>query len=298
VNNSKTLIGTMRLPFLALTPACIFLGYAFALLDFGDVNYFYVALILLGGLSASISSNVFNEYMDFNSGLDLKTNKTPFSGGSGALPKNPGAAKQVLVLAVFTLVLTILIGLYFISIIGWGLAPLGLLGVLIILAYTNHITRNPWLCLIVSGLGYGPLMVMGTYFVLTGSYSLSVALASLVPFFLVNNLLLLNQYPDIDADKEIGRFVFPVAFGKLSSNKIFFVFYFFAYLVLVAAVIFDIFPVESLVGLLTVVIAAKVVQIISSNIDDTQKMIPAMGMNVAINIFTPVLISLGVIWGS
>lgn len=41
-------------------------------------------------------------------------------------------------------------------------------------------------------------MVMGTHFALTGEYSATAGLASLVPFFLVSDLLLLNQFPDVE----------------------------------------------------------------------------------------------------
>jgi 1,4-dihydroxy-2-naphthoate polyprenyltransferase len=48
-------------------------------------------------------------------------------------------------------------------------------------------------------------MVMGTDFVLTGEYSWTAFIASLVPFFLVSDLLLLNQFPDALPDQRIGR---------------------------------------------------------------------------------------------
>ena len=79
----KTILGPMRLPFLILTPACVFLGVATAYRTNGSVDLFNVLLALLGALAAHISVNSFNEYSDFKSGLDEKTSRTPFSGGSG-----------------------------------------------------------------------------------------------------------------------------------------------------------------------------------------------------------------------
>jgi len=295
-NNLKTLISTMRLPFVLLTPACLLLAYAFALFDGYPIDYFNFSLILIAGLSASISVNVFNEYFDFKSGLDLITEKTPFSGGSGALPANPSAAPQVLKLAIISLSITALIGLYFIYLYSWQIAPLGLLGLFIIISYTTHITHHPLLCLIASGLGFGPLMIIGAYFALTGHYSLPVALVSLIPFFLVNNLLLLNQYPDIQADRQSGRKHLPIAFGIQTSNKILYLFYGFAYLTLILLVLFDIVPLNGLIGLITLFIALKVTLDIHKHSHDRQKLIPVMGMNVAINLITPVLIGLGIIW--
>jgi 1,4-dihydroxy-2-naphthoate octaprenyltransferase len=71
-----------------------------------------------------------------------------------------------------------------------------------------------WFCWLAPGLGFGPLMVMGTEVALAGQYTLEGFVASLVPFFLVNNLLLLNQYPDIEADKAVGRRHFLVVYGR------------------------------------------------------------------------------------
>ena len=75
---------------------------------------------------------------------------------------------------------------------------LGLAGLLLVFGYTIWFTRDPYLCLIAPGLGFGPFMVMGTHFVLTGNYAWTAFIASLIPFFLVSNLLLLNQFPDVD----------------------------------------------------------------------------------------------------
>ena len=209
MNNYKFLLDPMRLPFLILTPACVFLGLATAIWTDGAVNWFHFVLVLIGAVSAHISVNSFNEYFDFKSGLDEKTQRTPFSGGSGRLQQNPELGKPALLMSWFFLGLVAAIGLYFAWKIGVALIPLGILGLLIIFFYTEWITRYPLFCLVAPGLGFGPLMVMGTGFALTGSYTWTAFLASLVPFFLVSDLLLLNQFPDTEADKNIGRKHYP-----------------------------------------------------------------------------------------
>ena len=208
MNDIKHLLGPMRLPFLVLTPACVVLGLGTAIWTSGKVNILYFIIALIGSIAAHISANAFNEYFDFKSGLDARTERTPFSGGSGTLPAKPALARHALGIALITFTMTGLIGLYFLRVRGLFLLPLGLLGLLLMFAYTPWMTRNPWLCLIAPGMGFGPLMVIGTHFVLTGKYSWTAFIASLVPFFLVNNLLLLNQFPDVEADRSIGRKTF------------------------------------------------------------------------------------------
>jgi len=155
----KFLLDPMRIPFLILTPACVVLGLATAIWTTGQINWFHFILILIGALSAHISVNTFNEYFDFKSGLDAKTNRTPFSGGSGMLQASPVMEKPTWTMAWIFFGLTAVIGLYFVSTIGLALIPLGLFGLTIIYIYTEWITRYPLLCLISPGLGFGIFMV-------------------------------------------------------------------------------------------------------------------------------------------
>jgi 1,4-dihydroxy-2-naphthoate octaprenyltransferase len=183
-----------------------------------SVDSLTLLLALTGALFAHVSVNTFNEYLDFRSGLDLSTVRTAFSGGSGALPEHPELAHGVLALALISLAITVSIGIFLVWARGVPVLLLGLSGVLLIVTYTAWLNRSPLLCLIAPGLGFGLLMVVGTHVVLTGRYSPLAWLAALVPFFLVNNLLLLNQYPDRDADARAGRRHFLIAFGVRAGN--------------------------------------------------------------------------------
>ena len=112
----KYLLGPMRVPFLILAPACVLLGIATAYYATGTFHPGYAILAFIGGIAAHISVNALNEYYDFKSGLDLKTQRTPFSGGSGTLPAKPEMARAALVIGLVSLALTGLIGLYFIAV--------------------------------------------------------------------------------------------------------------------------------------------------------------------------------------
>ena len=295
--HSMVILGPMRLPFLILTPACVALGVATAAWSGSKLNLFYILLAFIGALSAHISVNALNEYYDFKSGLDFNTQPTPFSGGSGTLPKSPEKAHFALITGLVTLAITILIGVYFLYVRGLWLLPLGVLGLIIIVTYTEWLTRSPFLCLIVPGLGFGPLMVMGTDFVLTGSYSWTSFVASLVPFFLVNNLLLLNQFPDIEADEGIGRRHLPITIGKKACVKIYGLFLACAYVSIIFGYISGTLPLGGLLALATIVLAVPTVKGVTRYANDIPKLIPYMGRNVVINILTPVLLAIGLFIG-
>jgi len=291
----KYILGPMRLPFLILTPACVSLGFGTALWTQGSVSSFQVIMVLVGAVAAHISVNTFNEYFDFKSGLDFHTQRTPFSGGSGTLPANPHIAKHALVIALSAFAVVAGIGLYFLMIRGPALLAIGIPGLFLLIFYTPWIAYNPYICLIAPGLGFGPFMVLGTHFALTGSYNWTSLVASMIPFFLVNNLLLLNQFPDVEADRAVGRKHFPIVIGRRASSLLYIGFQLMAYLMLIWGVYNQYLPKTSLLGLATAILAIPVSISSYRNSKNVKKLIPSMGMNVAINILTPVLVSVGLI---
>jgi len=186
-----------------------------------------------------------------------------------------------------------LIGVYFLYIWGWGLLPLGLVGLLVVVAYTPFLAHVPILSLIAPGLGFGTLMVMGTDYVLTGDYTPTSFIASLVPFFLVNNLLLLNQFPDIEADESVGRRNYLIVIGRQSSSLIFIAFLILAYLTIILGIFLGALPVSAALGLLTLIVAVPLGIGAYRHAENIEKLIPYLGMNVLVNVFTPALMALG-----
>ena len=295
MNNRKALLGPVRLPFLVLPPACVLLGVGTAVWTQGSINALYVVLAFVGAVAAHISVNALNEYFDFRSGLDLRTERTPFSGGSGTLPASPEMERPALTIGLVALAITALIGLYFLTVWGWALLPLGLLGFVVVAAYTTWLTRSPLLCLLAPGLGFGLLMVMGTDFVLTGSYTWTAFVASLVPTFLVSDLLLLNQFPDVEADESVGRRHFPIVVGRRTSSLIYGAFLLLAYLSIVVGVVLGLLPVASLLGLLTLIIAVPTAMNVYRYAENLEKLVPQMGINVLLTVVTPVLVAIGLL---
>ncbi|MCJ7622010.1 MAG: prenyltransferase [Anaerolineaceae bacterium] len=289
----KYILGPMRLPFLVLAPACVLAGWGSAAWEVGGISVLYLILAFAGGIAAHVSVNALNEYFDFKSGLDLRTRPTPFSGGSGTLPQNPEKVNYALIVGLVAAGIVALIGVYFISVWGIMILPLGVLGLFVIIAYTPWLNHNVFLCLIAPGLGFGTLMVMGVDFVLSGAYSWTSFFASLPSFFLVSNLLLLNQFPDLEADRSIGRKNLPIVSGRPFSAIIYTIFLALTYLSIVIGVLLGYLPAFTLLGLLTIIPAVPVVMNVLKNADQVEALIPSMGLNVLINILTPVLVAIG-----
>jgi 1,4-dihydroxy-2-naphthoate octaprenyltransferase len=287
------ILGPMRVPFLILTPMCVLVGIGTAAWSGAKLDFFRIILITVGAVCSHISVNAINEYFDFKSGLDFMTEKTPFSGGSGTLPSNPDKASVALTIGLSTLGAATGIGLYLVHVSGIGLLPLGIFGLLIIYTYTKWVTKMPILCLIAPGLGFGPLMVMGTHFVLAGSYSWMPFIASLVPGFLVSNLLLLNQFPDVEADRTVGRRHLPITMGRRPVAWIYATFLAASYVPLFVGYLWGWFPVHVFLALATVIVSVHTARGVLRYADDIPRLVPFLGKNVIINLATPALLAIG-----
>lgn len=288
------IFGPIRPAFLVLTPACVALGMAVANLSGTGIRPVDALLVSAGALAAHVAVNALNEYFDFRSGLDFRTRRTPFSGGSGTLPQHPEAAPTTLAIGLAGVVLIVGIGAYFVALRGPALLVPGLIGLLLVLLYTPWVTRRPWLCLIAPGLGFGPCMVIGSEIALTGGYSAGGLAASLVPFFLVNNLLLLNQLPDVEADRSVGRKTVPMRVGRRGSVQIYAWFLLLAALSLGTGIYLGDLPLLSLLGAAGLCVAVPVIRGLGRQCDRIEDLQPLLALNVAASVSTPALLALGI----
>lgn len=284
-----------RPSFLLLVPVCVFTGAAASLYDGYPFRPLYFALAFVGALFAHISVNVLNEYSDYRTGIDSRTQRTPFSGGSGLLPAGLLKPGQALMLGLGSLAVTVAIGIYFAVIYTWTILPLGIVGVLIIILYTPYLTRLPGITELVGpGLGFG-LMVLGTYVTQTGDYRVSSVLVSLVAGLLIANLLLINEFPDVEADRPAGRKHLPIILGRAKAAWIYCAIAVMAYAVIVVGVAIGSLPLWALLGLGTLPLGVKAMAGALKHHSDVPKLIPALGMNVMAVLLTPTMMSVGLI---
>ncbi len=294
---ATTLLQSTRPAFLVLTPVCVLLGLASALATQTSVSSLLFIVVLLGALSAHISVNALNEYHDFRSGLDLLTRRTAFSGGSGALPGDPKSAQAVLLVGALSLMLTVIVGIYLVAKRGPLVLPIGIVGLILVVTYTKWLNRYPLLCLVAPGLGFGVLMVVGTHVVLTGACPPLPWLIGLVPFFLANNLLLLNQYPDIDADASVGRRHLPIAYGVVRSNVVYAVFMLSAYLLILFLVVAGYIPMAGLIALAPMAFSVFALAGAAKHMARIGEHPQILAANVVATIMTPLLLGLAMLYG-
>ncbi|MDR5898178.1 prenyltransferase [Halomonas vilamensis] len=293
----RPLIAASRPGFLMLAVLCVGLAVALVQHQSMAVTPLHGVLILLAALLAHIAVNLMNEYDDFHSGLDVITQRTPFSGGSGALPAQPAAALQVLWGALVALGLVVCIGLYFVWLRGGALLLLGISGVLLVMGYTRWLTRSPLLCLFAPGLGFA-IVVVGSVLALGGKLTDTVWAVTLVVLLLVNELLLLNQFPDVEADRQVGRRHLLIVFGREMGARTVVVLWLVAYLVMGISIWQSVLPALSAIALLPFpVVAGLSVKLNAAAASTTVAWPPLLMANVAALLGTLALLIVGLCLG-
>jgi 1,4-dihydroxy-2-naphthoate octaprenyltransferase len=281
-----------RPQFLLLSVVLAFLGTCIAWYD-GFFHLGYALLAFVGLLLAHISVNVLNDYFDYRSGIDLATQRTPFSGGSGILPATLLKPRQVFWLGLSSFLLAIPIGVYFVLARGWLLLPLLLIAAICVLLYTPAILKLRWPEW-APGLGLGALPILGVYFVQTSVYTLPVLIASIPSGILVHNLLLLNEFPDVEADKKAGRKTLPITMGKEKAGIVYSALTIIVYLWIIGGVVVGQMPTFSLIALLTLPFAIKAIRGALKH-QDMSQLVPAMANNVLVVLLTQLLLGIGYI---
>jgi len=280
-----------RFQFLPLTVIMVSLGTAIGAYE-GYFHFGHFLLAMIGSILVHITVNVINDYHDFVDGIDLNTQRTPFSGGSGVLPSNLLKPKQAFWFATICLLMAMVIGFYFVMQKGWLLFPL--LIVSGFSAYFYNVYLAKWhIGEIFAGLCFGPLLVLGSYYVQTGRYSWGTLFASLAPGILTSNLLFLNEFPDWEADKKGGRRHFVISLGKMDASYLFVAFLIASYLCIIAGVLTKMMPALTLIGLGTIGFGWKAAKGALRYYDNTEKLVPVLGANVITILGTQALLAVG-----
>jgi len=205
--------------------ASIFLG-ACAAAGAGKLNYFWLIMTIIGVFAIEVAKNASGEIFDFDSGDDLaivEKDRSPFSGGKRVLVDGFLTRRQDIGIAAASYLIGILIGLMIVLFREPSILWVGALGVG--LAYFYH---APPLKLSYRGLGefavalcYGPLICAGTYLVQRGEITMQVIVVSSILGLLIGNFLLINEFPDDQADQQADKKTLVVKLGRDSAARLF-----------------------------------------------------------------------------
>jgi 1,4-dihydroxy-2-naphthoate polyprenyltransferase len=284
-------LGIARGPFLILDFTLIASAAAAAAYD-GRVFLVPTLLALVGLVALHAAVNSLNEASDMRTGIDLRTERTPFSGGSGTLPSGALDWRTARWFGLGASAVGAVIGLWFLARVGSILLPILILGALCVLAYTEGLARTG-LGEIAAGLGLGALPVIGGVIVQEGRLGPAALAAAIPAFFMTFNLLLLNEFPDEQADRPGGRRNLVLLLGRPAAARVYAAAALATPLSIVVAVVAGALPPSALIGTLPSLLLVKPLAWGLRRASDPVP-VPALGANVAWNLGTNTLLALGV----
>lgn len=294
----RAILQAVRAPFFTGTIVPVVLG-AVEAARVGRFDLGFFLLCLAGALSFQAAANVINDYFDYLGGTDnVNRYHNLFSGGSRVIQDGLLSSRQTLALGIVLLLTGIGIGLYLAVRAGWVILVIGIIGTSLVLAYSipkyglAYIGRG--LGELAVAVGLGLLMLLGTYWAMTGTLSAAAWWLSLTPSLLIALVLFTNGYPDYEADVKTGKHTAVVTLGKARARLVYILILVATYFQIVLGVVLSIIPPLSLITLLTIPLAVAAVRKLFLVYDDPRGIVPVCGMTIIIHLATGLLLTLAV----
>ncbi len=171
---------------------------------------------MLTALLLQIGANIANDVYDFHKGADTAQRQGPQRVTASGL----WTPRQTLIAMWLTFGLAAVLGLYLVVVGGWPVVIMGLAAILCAIFYTG----GP-LPLGYYGLGdifvfvfFGPVAVIGTYYIQAHQITPLAAWASVPVGLLVVNILVVNNLRDIETDRAAHKITLAVLLGATGTR--------------------------------------------------------------------------------
>jgi 1,4-dihydroxy-2-naphthoate octaprenyltransferase len=277
----------IRVRFLLASVIAVSVGLSLNWWQNSSIDPLDAILIFFGVMALHASVDLLNDYWDFKRGIDTKTKRTKMSGGTGVLPEGLLKPSSVYRAGVAFLIIGSVIGGYFVITDGIIVGIILGFAILSIYFYSTKIVD--------SGLGEffvavkGSMIVIGTYYIQSGEITLESILGGVVVGVLSSLVLFIASFPDHDADKSKGRKSLVIAVGKEKAAKLFWIFPVLSYCVIILGVSTNLFPLVSLITLLTIPLMIKSGLGLRKNFDSIDDLVPFMSSTLMFSRITGVL---------
>ena len=254
----------------------------------------YFLLSLLAAIFYHAGINTLNDYFDYLNGTDNlnQTGLTPFTGGSRMIQNKVMTPQETYWLGIALLMLGSVIGLYLVYERGMLLLFIGVVGL-----FSGYYYSAPPLFLVGKGVGellvginFGLLSVVGSYYVQIQDISLAAVCASLPLSFLIAAILYINEFPDYDADRTVGKKHLVVRLGKKNARWGFVLLVVGAYVSIVLGVILNTLPGIMLFAVIPAALGIKAVNGLLKNYDKFQELVPCIKATIAAHLTTGIVL--------
>ena len=281
----------IRVRFLLASVIAVSVGLAVHWWHNSTIDVFHAALTMGGVMALHASVDLLNDYWDYKRGIDSQTTRTKMSGGTGVLPEGLLKPSQVYRAGIGFLILGSLIGGYFVVIDGVIIAAILGFAILSIYFYSTKIVDSGLAEVFVAIKGC--MIVLGTYFIQANEITFSPILAGIVVGVLSSLVLFITSFPDYDADKSKGRKTLVISVGKQNAVSLYWIFPIISYIIIGVGIATELFPIYTLITILTIPVLIKGGKLLKENYDDIQGLVPAMGKTLAFSRITGALFVVG-----
>ncbi len=287
-------IKELRAPFFTAVVIPVSLGAIIAWFSLRSFNPMYFILSLIGVVCINSGTNLANDYFDYKSGCDLINTDfaSPFSGGSGLLPRAVLNPREVYMASLVSFVFASIIGVFFALTIGWTVVILGIIGVVSGYFYTTQLAPRGIGELIV-GINCGPLVVIGSYYVQTQTIALEPIVASIPIGILILAVLWINEIPDYYADAEAGKKTLVTRIGRKRAADVYGLLMFSTYAVILLGVSLYLMPKLTMLSFFTIPLAVKTAYVARRSHGDPRNLIPANAGTALLHLLNGLLICAG-----
>ena len=264
----------IRVRFLLASVIAVSVGLALTWRQNSSIDPLDAILIFAGVMALHASVDLLNDFWDFKRGIDTKTKRTKMSGGTGVLPEGLLKPSSVYRAGIVFLIIGSVIGSYFVITHGIIIGVILGFAILSIYFYSTKIVD--------SGLGEffvavkGSMIVIGTFFIQSGEITIESILGGIVVGVLSSLVLFIASFPDHDADKSKGRKSLVIAVGKEKAAKLFWIFPLISYITIIIGVSANLFPLVSLITLVTIPLMIKSGLGLRKNFDSIENLVPFM----------------------
>jgi 1,4-dihydroxy-2-naphthoate octaprenyltransferase len=298
MKESKAILLLLRLPFMTVTIGAVLLGTFFAVWHSGRFDLVHFLLALFGACFLHIACNVANDYFDHKSGNDAAnvTGMTPFSGGSRMILEGFVKPEKALTVSLIFAFLGAAAGIYLnFSVGGNVILIIGIAALFLVYGYNGF----P-LYLVNKGLGeigiflaWGPLMVVGAYYVQAGNLNSVWPFVVSIPSGILTTLvLLINEFADKEADTSVGRKTWVILFGYRKSLYLFLFFALVCFAVVLLGVLFGGWPLWTLLTFLTLPFPFMALKLGLKNLDNWPGFLSVVKTTILMNFLFLVILSI------
>lgn len=290
------LVNATRAPFLTATVVPVLLGAAVAWKNGAFTSPVNFLLTLLGVLAFHVGTNVINDYFDHDSGADeANFTPTPFGGGSRVIQRGLMDPKAVRNLGLAAYAIGTLIGIYLVWAVGLEILYFGLAGFLVGYLYTAPPVRlvHRGLGELAVAIGFGPIIVLGTYWVQAGRWSNEALIASVPVALLIAAVLYINEFPDRPWDTRAGKMTLVARMPVEAAVNGYLLIIAASYLSIVVAVLAGVTPWPTLIALATTPMAWRAIKGLRQNHSYPYRLIPSNANTVFAHLYTGLLLFAG-----